>query len=72
MVQRLRNPVCKDGYLFIVAASHAEGTFAAARYLRNEWAFFSGQKVGSTVGVVLGVDRGNSENVQVMEKCESG
>ena len=68
VVQRLRNPRCDDGYLFIVAASHAEGTFGAARYLRNNWKWFAKQHIGSTVGVLLGVDRSNPDNTRVLER----
>ena len=67
VVQRLRNPRCKEGYLYIVAASHAEGTFGAARYLRSNWKWFAKQKIGTTVGVLLGVDRSNPDNVRILE-----
>ena len=69
VVQRLRNPRCKEGYLYIVAASHAEGTFGAARYLRSNWKWFAKQKIGTTVGVLLGVDRSNPDNVRILERC---
>lgn len=68
VVQRLRNPHCKEGYLFMVAASHAEGTFGAAKYLRNNWNWFAKQSVGSTAGVLLGVDRSNPDNVRILER----
>ena len=72
VVQRLQNPSCKEGYLFIVAASHAEGTFGAASFLRNNWRWFANQKIGSTVGVLLGVDRSNPDNVRVLERSGTG
>ena len=68
VVQRLQNPGCDDGYLFIVAASHAEGTFGAARYLRKNWKWFAKQHIGSTVGVLLGVDRSNPDSIRVLER----
>ena len=68
VVQRLRNPCCDDGYLFIVAASHAEGTYGAARYLRNNWKWFAKQHIGSTAGVLLRVDRSNPDNIRVLER----
>ena len=66
IVQRVRNPYCDDGYLFIVAGSHAEGTFGAARYLRKNWESIAKQPIGSSVGVLLKVDRNNPEVQQVL------
>lgn len=68
VVQRLKNPSCNEGFLFIVAGSHAEGTFGASRYLRNNWEFFSRRKIGSTAGVLLKIDRSNPENIEVLER----
>ena len=67
VVQRLKNPSCENGYLFIIAACHAEGTIGSAGYLRKNWGQFSKQTVGSTVGVLLKVDRNNPENATVLE-----
>ena len=68
VVQRLRNPSCNEGFLFIVAGSHAKGTFGAARYLRNKWEFFSRQTRSSIAGVLLKIDRNNPENTEILEK----
>ena len=67
IVQRVKNPVCEEGYLFIVAGSHAEGTFGAARYLRRNWESIAKQPIGSSVGVLLKVDRNNPEAHQLLK-----
>lgn len=67
VVQRIKNPKCEDGYLYIIAASHAEGTFGAAKYLRNNWELFAKQDIGATAGVLIKVDRSNIENFLILE-----
>lgn len=57
VIIRSKNPQCENGFFFIIGGAHAEGTLAAARYLRNNWKQIS--KFDEEFALVLEMPRGN-------------
>lgn len=68
LIHRLSNRFSEDkaGYIFIVAGVHSTGTYAAAQYLSNRWAWFA-KKPGSAA-VLLRLERGHPETALVVRE----
>lgn len=57
MILRVPNYRSKGGYFFLVSGPHAEGTLAAATYLKNNWKEF--ENADPVAGILLKMPRGD-------------
>lgn len=65
-VFRVKNPYKLHGYVFLVFGIHDTGTFAAAKFLRENWAEFANEPELS--GFLLKMKRGKKQQVWVKKR----